>query len=492
MNDLRGRMVSALMAVLAALSLAAPAQADVMVSISGGTPVDSIPQGTSGDFVLPQSGIGMAGGQVFVDGTLDILSANVTLTLYDVGSESHWVDQIRLGNTSGLTLKDKDDHLNGATVVANGPAPGQLIGSVTQTGGVADFEFWELSPYPAVQIVVNGQSPMKMVPDHGYASIALAYLSDTYQIVIEPTNRILVLLEDGSLVDRDYEDYVGILEASSAVIVSEPNVVGMTQSAASTAIVNAGLLVGTVTEQWSDTVLPGSVISQNPKAGTSLATGLAVNLAVSIGPSPLSLSPTSIAFGDQALKVASNAQTITLGNTGATALSITIGLSGTNPGEFSLSHGCGTSVPAGSSCTITVKFKPTSTGSKTATVAVAAWAGTKTVSLSGTGVKSVYSVSPTTLAFGDVARSTTSAAQTVKISNTGTVVLPINSISLGGTDPSQFSQTNNCPAKVPVGGSCSASVKFKPTSTGLKSASLKISPGGGASAKTVTLSGTGI
>ncbi|MDH4023522.1 MAG: choice-of-anchor D domain-containing protein [Gammaproteobacteria bacterium] len=467
-----------------------------MLSISGGSPVDSIPQGASGDFVLPEAGIGMdAGAQIFVDGTLDILSDNVTLTLYDVGSESHWVDEIRLGNTSGSVLRDKDDHLNGVKVFTNGPRPGQLVGSVTQTRGVANFEFWGYISTPKYQIVVNGQSPMMMVPNYGYASIALAYLSDTYQIVPGPTNRILVLLEDGSLTDRDYEDYVGILEASSKAVVTEPNVVGLAQAAAQSAIVNAGLVVGTVTQHSSETVPLGSVISQTPAAGTRLAVGLPVGLLVSLGPAPFDLSPTSIAFGNQALNVFSSSRTITLSNTESTDLSITsIALSGVNLGQFSLSHTCGSSVPAGSSCVIMVKFKPTTTGSKKATVTVATWdgTGTKTVSLSGTGVKSVYSVSPTTLAFGNLAVSTTSAAQTIKISNTGIVVLPISSITIGGTNPSQFSRTHNCPAQVPVGGSCSVSVKFKPTSTGLKSASLKVAAGGGASAQYVALSGNGI
>jgi PASTA domain len=489
--------MSALMAVIAAMSLAAPAQAQTAaLSISGGTAVDSIPQGTSGNIVLEQAGIGFAGGQIWIDGTLDILSDEVTLTLYDVGSESHWVNQIRLATRNGGSLRDKDNFYRGTTgVFTNGPPPGQLVGSVTQLSGVARFEFWQMYPYPDALIVVNGQSPMMMIEGYGYASIALAYLSDTYQIVNEPTNRILVLLEDGGN-DRDYDDYVGILEAPSPASISVPSVVLLTQPEAESVIVTAGLVVGTVTQESSATVPTGSVISQNPGATTSVAAGSAVNLAVSTGPASASdyvLSPTSIVFGDQALNVVSNSQAITLSSTGGTVLSITsIVLSGANTSQFALSNDCGASVPTGSICTITVTFRPTSTGSKTATVVVATDAGTETVTLSGNGVRSVYSVSPTTLAFGNVPRNTTTTAQTVVISNTGTVLLPVNSIKLTGTNPGQFSQTNNCPAQVPVGGSCSASVQFKPTSNGLKSAILKVTTGGGGSATSVALSGTGI
>jgi hypothetical protein len=83
-----------------------------------------------------------------------------------------------------------------------------------------------------------------------------------------------------------------------------PDVVGLTQSAAEAAITNAGLVVGTVSTEISDTVPAGDVISQLPLAGTSVAPGTAVDLFVSSGPpasAQLSLSanvvPTQAAGG---------------------------------------------------------------------------------------------------------------------------------------------------------------------------------------------------
>jgi hypothetical protein len=66
--------------------------------------------------------------------------------------------------------------------------------------------------------------------------------------------------------------------------VSDPNVVGQTQAAATTAITGAGLSLGTVTTQASTTIATGVVISQSPAASTSLAKGSAVSLVVSSGP----------------------------------------------------------------------------------------------------------------------------------------------------------------------------------------------------------------
>jgi beta-lactam-binding protein with PASTA domain len=69
--------------------------------------------------------------------------------------------------------------------------------------------------------------------------------------------------------------------------VAVPNVAGMTQAAASTAITGATLAVGEVTQEYSSTVAAGSVISQSPVAGTSVLPGTAVALTVSMGPQPV-------------------------------------------------------------------------------------------------------------------------------------------------------------------------------------------------------------
>jgi beta-lactam-binding protein with PASTA domain len=69
-----------------------------------------------------------------------------------------------------------------------------------------------------------------------------------------------------------------------------PNVVNLTQAAATTAIQNAGLSLGAVTNAASTTVARGSVISSNPVAGTNVPPGSAVAIVVSSGaPQPAGL-----------------------------------------------------------------------------------------------------------------------------------------------------------------------------------------------------------
>jgi hypothetical protein len=62
-----------------------------------------------------------------------------------------------------------------------------------------------------------------------------------------------------------------------------PNVVGLTQAAASSAITAARLTLGAVSTASSPTVPAGDVISQNPAAGANAALGSAVALSVSTG-----------------------------------------------------------------------------------------------------------------------------------------------------------------------------------------------------------------
>ena len=97
--------------------------------------------------------------------------------------------------------------------------------------------------------------------------------------------------------------------------------------------------------------------------------------------------PSSLTFGTQAVGTSSQAS-LQLTNTGATPLLITsIGVTGSNAGDFSSTNTCPASLAAGSSCTITVGFKPGSTGTRTASIKVVdnAFGGSQLVPLSGKG-----------------------------------------------------------------------------------------------------------
>ena len=85
-------------------------------------------------------------------------------------------------------------------------------------------------------------------------------------------------VSEGSVVDID------VSLGPATVIVTVPDVIGVSQEAAESTIVSANLTVGAITTSSSDTVAAGNVISQTPLAGTSVPEGTAVDIQVSIGP----------------------------------------------------------------------------------------------------------------------------------------------------------------------------------------------------------------
>jgi F5/8 type C domain/Pectate lyase superfamily protein/Abnormal spindle-like microcephaly-assoc'd, ASPM-SPD-2-Hydin len=96
--------------------------------------------------------------------------------------------------------------------------------------------------------------------------------------------------------------------------------------------------------------------------------------------------------------------------------------------------------------------------------------------------------SPASLSFGDLASGSTSAAQTVTVSNPGTSAVSVSSVAVTGP----FSQTNTCGSSIAAGGSCTASVKFAPTSGGSQTGALTVTTSAPGGPLTVALSGTGV
>lgn len=101
-------------------------------------------------------------------------------------------------------------------------------------------------------------------------------------------------------------------------------------------------------------------------------------------------------------------------------------------------------------------------------------------------------VSPTRLAFGGVAVGQTSGTMVATLRNDGVVSFAVNGISLTGSYASWYSQTNNCPASLAAGASCTISVGFTPQAALTRSAKLSIATNATSTPLGVALSGTGI
>jgi RHS repeat-associated protein len=115
---------------------------------------------------------------------------------------------------------------------------------------------------------------------------------------------------------------VDLVVSLGPVMVSVPDVVGQPQADAEAAIIAASLSVGAITTANSDTVPAGSVISQDPVGGTSVAEGSSVNLVVSLGPALVAV-PDVVGLSEAAAQAAIGAAGLAVG-TSTTANSDTV------------------------------------------------------------------------------------------------------------------------------------------------------------------------
>jgi F5/8 type C domain/Pectate lyase superfamily protein/Abnormal spindle-like microcephaly-assoc'd, ASPM-SPD-2-Hydin len=176
-----------------------------------------------------------------------------------------------------------------------------------------------------------------------------------------------------------------------------------------------------------------------------------------------------------------------LGSTNDTSFSQIVGSAGYtfNP---STGNTATISLPSGTSTRYVQLSFTGNTGWSAAQVAeFEVFPGGSTSGGGGTG-SATLSASPTSVAFGNENTGSTSAAQTVTISNTGTAAASISAVSASAP----FGQTNTCGSSIAAGASCTASVTFAPTSAGSDSGSLTVSSNATNSTLSVALTGTGV
>jgi hypothetical protein len=206
-----------------------------------------------------------------------------------------------------------------------------------------------------------------------------------------------------------------------------------------------------------------------------------------VAPAAVSLSTTSLNFGLQLVGTTSTAQAVTLTNTGGASLSVS-SIATSQP--FTQTNNCPASLAGGASCTLSVTFTPQSSGAGSGllTITDSAVGSPHSVSLAGTGVMAAPTLSPSSLVFANQMVATSSGNQTVTLTANTPGPLAISSLSVSAG----FRETNNCPASLNPGASCTVSIAFQPGAAGLTTGALTIVDNGMGSPHSVALSGTGI
>lgn len=217
----------------------------------------------------------------------------------------------------------------------------------------------------------------------------------------------------------------------------------------------------------------------------------------------LVVAPSPAPFGNVVIGTTpSPTQVLTLTNTGSvSATGIAIGAL---PAPFSRSTTCLATLTAGSSCTITVTYTPTAavTSNASLTITGSVAVNGAPVAISGTGVLAVRTakVTPTTLAFGNEANGSTTAAQTLTVTNTGNVALAGGAFTFGGGTPQPFARATlfqggpgTCGTTLALGASCTYNVVFHPTAVASYSRTLAVAyTGATVTGSPVTLTGAGV
>jgi len=176
-------------------------------------------------------------------------------------------------------------------------------------------------------------------------------------------------------------------------------------------------------------------------------------------------SPSGMNFGSVQLGASSKAGRMTIRNTGKSALTLDIGITGTNGAEFSQVNTCGAPVQPGGSCQIDVTFTPVLPyAKKVASLVINSNAKnrpTLVAKLSGILPAPVVSVAPRTVNFGRLPSGTATASKSVTVANHGLNDLIITDVAISGNNPGDFSVANSC-GTVASGDTCTMTVSFTP------------------------------
>ncbi len=199
-------------------------------------------------------------------------------------------------NLFGLTVEEAENVLT---------STGFTLGVVSEqcSNTVPENLIFKQSPFPGqylepgspVNVTIStGPCPANIVPD------VVGLLQSIAENELMTAGYVIGVVETqcdnnvpaGYVISQDPEggvelepgNEVNLIVSSGPCPIVVPNVVGMTEAQADLALLNAGFFLGVVTQECSNTVPRGVIISQNPTAGAQGLPGSNVDVVVSSGP----------------------------------------------------------------------------------------------------------------------------------------------------------------------------------------------------------------
>jgi hypothetical protein len=217
-------------------------------------------------------------------------------------------------------------------------------------------------------------------------------------------------------------------------------------------------------------------------------------LGTGTSPAAVVLTPLTLNFAATIVNQIAASQNITISNLGGTTATLSTPTLSGNTTDFAISvNTCGATLAPSTGCTLSITFTPIASGTRSATLSVTDNVGTpaaatQTASLSGVGnAPATDTLSPLLLSFAQQQIGTTSASQSVTLTNSGGVPLTLIAASIS---PGDFSVVNACGNSLAAHATCAVNVTFSPTAIGTRTATLTITDQ--FRYQTVTLNGVGI
>ncbi len=257
-----------------------------------------------GFFAPPQWAVGaqLFQGRVFSGdvGNEDVPLSNVEVRLYCSNNADDLGAQINstMTDSQGWYGLEAEDICECYNIVEIDPVDYASAGAMTVGGEVVDSnwiryayplegktltgnKFWDTPPMVNVPGVV-GMSEADALSAIGEAGLVVGLMTEQYSLTVpvgyvvsqNPPEDTAVAI--GSAID--------LVLSLGQQMVEVPQVVGMSEANALSAMTDAGLVVGEINHQFSETVPAGYLMSQDPPGGTTVAVGSEINLVVSSGP----------------------------------------------------------------------------------------------------------------------------------------------------------------------------------------------------------------
>lgn len=213
--------------------------------------------------------------------------------------------------------------------------------------------------------------------------------------------------------------------------------------------------------------------------------------------SPLEFTPRAPDFGAQDVLAPGPPLSIRVMNTTKASLMLAgLSLGGDHPEDFAVqSGGCGAGVvlAPGGSCGASVTFSPHGAGLRSAQfIVIYQGHDTASVPLIGTGTEARLTATPASIDFGSQAVGTNTTVQ-LTVANSGSEPLIVTKVSVGGTAWADFFPSlDSCSgASIKPQTACTVEVIFRPTTRGLRTATLSVQQQGTGGTLVVRLSGVG-